>query len=258
MEHRLLEGKRGVVLGVANHRSIAWGIAQAASQAGARLAFTYQGERFRERVAELARTLPGDPPLYPCDVASDAEVERLGDRLRDEFAPIDFLVHSLAFADRSDLEGRFVDTSRKGYHLAQDVSSYSLTALARIAAPLMERGGSIVTLTYLGSERAVQNYNVMGVAKAALEASVRYLAADLGPQAIRVNAVSAGPINTLAARGISKFHELLEHMADKAPLRRNVSTEEVAWTAVFLLSDLSAGITGEVIHVDCGYHIAGP
>jgi enoyl-[acyl-carrier protein] reductase I len=249
MSARLLEGKKGIVLGVANKRSIAWGIAEAAHAAGARLAFTYQGEKFRDKVTDLAATLG---TLCP-----DAEIERLGEALRAEMGSLDFLVHSLAFADKTELEGSFLATSRRGYHLAQDISSYSLTALARMAAPLMEKGGSIITLTYLGSGRVVKNYNVMGVAKAALEASVRYLAADLGARGIRVNAISAGPINTLAARGISGFTDILDVVAQRAPLRRNVELEEVAGTGLFLLSGLSSGITGEVIHVDCGYHILG-
>ena len=257
MSHCLLQGKKGVVLGVANKRSLAWGIARAASEAGARLAFTYQGEKFKDNVEELAGTLAGPCPLYSCDVTSDGDIESLGAALRQDLGSLDFLVHSLAYADRQDLENPFVATSRKGYHLAQDVSSFSLTALARVLAPLMGKGGSIITLTYLGSERAVKNYNVMGVAKAALEASVRYLAMDLGPKGVRVNAISAGPVSTVAARGISGFTEILDLVARRAPLQRNIEIEEVAGTALFLLSDLSTGITGEVIHVDCGYHIVG-
>jgi enoyl-[acyl-carrier protein] reductase I len=256
-ETKLLDGKQGIILGVANKRSIAWAIASAYAQAGARLAFTYQGEKLQGRVAELVITLPGECPLYPCDVTRDEEIAQVGENLKRDFGKIDFLVHCLAFADKADLERSFLETSRPGYLLAQEVSAYSLTVLARMAAPLMESGGSIVTLTYLGSERAVKNYNVMGVAKAALESSVRYLAADLGPKGIRVNAISAGPINTLAARGISGFTEILDHVAQKSPLRRNVAVEEVANTALFLASHLSSGITGEVIYVDCGYHIMG-
>ncbi|HVR74222.1 MAG TPA: enoyl-ACP reductase [Planctomycetota bacterium] len=257
MHMPLLEGKKGVVLGVANKRSIAWAIARAASDAGATLAFTYQGDKLKEKVEDLVKALPRPSPLYPCDVTSDDDIAQVGEALRRDLGTLDFLVHSLAFADRQDLEGTFLETSRKGYHLAQDVSSFSLTALSRMAAPLMTDGGSIITLTYLGSERAVKNYNVMGVAKAALEASVRYLAADLGRRKIRVNAVSAGPVNTLAARGISGFTEILDFVAERSPLGRNVEIEEVANTALFLLSPLSSGITGEVIHVDCGYHIVG-
>lgn len=257
MTMRMLEGKKGIILGVANKRSIAWAIAKASSDAGATLAFTYQGEKIKEKVEELVKTLPGTSPVYPCDVTSDDDLARLQENLRRDLGSIDFLVHSIAFADRKDLEGIFLDTSRKGYLLAQDVSSYSLTALSRMVAPLMSQGGSIITLTYLGSERAVKNYNVMGVAKAALEASVRYLAVDLGARQIRVNAVSAGPVNTLAARGISGFTEILDLVAHKAPLQRNVEIEEVANASVFLLSPLSSGITGEVIYVDCGYNIVG-
>ena len=257
MSHNLLAGKKGVVLGVANKRSIAWSISQVASQNGAQLAFTYPGDKLKRKVESLTKTLPQECPLYPCDVTRDEDIEELGRSLRETFGTLDFLVHSIAFADRNDLEGSFLNTSRQGYQLAQDVSSYSLTAVSRMAAPLMEKGGSIITMTYLGAERAVRNYNVMGVAKAALEASVRYLAAELGERQIRVNAVSAGPINTLAARGISGFTDILAHVAAVAPLRRNVDVEEVANTAVFLLSPLSSGITGETIYVDGGYHTVG-
>lgn len=257
MTTRLLDGKKGVILGVANKRSIAWAIAKAASDAGATLAFTYQGEKLKEKVADLVTTLPGASPMYSCDVTVDDDLSRLKDDLARDLGGLDFLVHAVAFADRQDLEGAFVDTSRKGYALAQDVSSYSLIALSRLAAPLMTNGGSIITLTYLGSERAIKNYNVMGVAKAALEASVRYLAVDLGARQIRVNAVSAGPVNTLAARGISGFTEILGHVAEKSCLKRNVEIEEVANAALFFLSPLSTGITGEVLYVDCGYNIVG-
>ncbi|MBI4583518.1 MAG: enoyl-ACP reductase [Planctomycetes bacterium] len=253
----MLKDKKGLIFGVANKRSIAWAIAQACSRAGARLAFTYQGEKLKEKVEELTRTLPGEPLLLPCDVTRDEEVKEVFDRLRETFSTLDFLVHSIAFANREDLEGQFINTSRAGYLLAQEISSYSLTLLAREAAPLMASGGSILTMTYLGGERVVPGYNVMGVAKAALESSVRYLANDLGPMGIRVNAISAGPINTLAARGISGFTNILAHVAEKAPLRRNVEIEEVAHTALFLASPLSSGITGEVIYVDCGFHLLG-
>ena len=253
----LLQGKKGVVLGVANKRSIAWAISKGMSAAGAQLAFTYQNEKLKGRVEELVATLPAGCPLYPCDVTLDEQIDALGEGLAEDFGSIDFLVHCLAFASREDLERGFSETSREGYLLAQEVSSYSLTAVSRMAAPLMKDGGSIQTLTYLGSERAVKNYTVMGVAKAALESSVRYLAADLGEKGIRVNAISAGPINTLAARGISGFTDILGQVAERAPQKRTVETQEVAGTSVFLASDLSRGITGEVIYVDCGYNIVG-
>ncbi len=252
----LLEGKKGVVLGVANKRSIAWGIAKAAAAAGAQLALTYQGERVEESVRELAATI--DCPLVVgCDVTKDEEIDALFAQVEQAFGRLDFLVHSIAFAPKEALEGEFVSTSREAYRIAQDVSAYSLVGLLRAARPLMKGGGSVVALTYYGSEKVVPRYNVMGVAKAALEASVRYLASDLGPDNIRVNAVSAGPINTLAARGISGFTQMLKVHAERAPLRRNVELEEVANAAVFLLSDMSSGITGEVLYVDCGYHIMG-
>ena len=251
----LLAGKKGLILGVANKRSIAWAVAEAASNAGAQLGFTYLGDKLKSKVESLTSGLPGETPLYPLDVSKDEDLAALGDSLARDFGKLDFVVHSVAFADRADLEGRFVDTSRAGYQLAQDISSYSLTAVARTVLPLMEEGGSLVTMTYLGAERAVRNYNVMGVAKAALEASVRYLASDLGGQGIRVNAVSAGPINTLAARGIAGFTDILDHVAETAPLKRNVEVEEVANATLFLLSPLSTGVTGETLHVDCGYNV---
>jgi enoyl-[acyl-carrier protein] reductase I len=253
----LLAGKKGIICGVANKRSIAWDIAQRAAAEGAELAFTYQGDKLKGKVENLAKTLADDSLLIPLDVTSDDDVTSLGESLREHFGTIDFLVHSIAFADKADLEGRFLDTSREGYRLAQEISSYSLTALARAVTPLMETGGSILTMTYLGGERAVKNYNVMGVAKAALESSVRYLASELGEKKIRVNAVSAGPVNTLAARGIAGFTDILDVVAEKAPLRRNVELEEVAGAAVFFLSPLSTGVTGEVLYVDCGYNILG-
>jgi enoyl-[acyl-carrier protein] reductase I len=253
----LLEGRHGLVLGVANKRSIAWGIAQAAHRAGARLALTYQGERLQENVTELAAQLR-DPLVLPCDVTKDDDLAALADRVRREFGSLDFVVHAVAFALREELDGEFLNTSREGYRIAQDVSSYSLTALARATAPLMEgRGGSIVTLSYLGGERVVPHYNVMGVAKAALEMSVRYLAADLGPKGIRVNAISAGPIKTLAASGVHGLSKMLEYHRTHAPLRRTTDQEEVGDAALFLLSPLSRGITGEVIHVDGGFHVMG-
>ena len=253
----LLEGRHGLVLGVANKRSIAWGIAQAAHRAGARLALTYQGERLQENVTELAAQLR-DPLVLPCDVTKDEDLAALADKVRAEFGSLDFVVHAVAFALREELDGEFLNTSREGYRLAQDVSSYSLTALARATAPLMEgRSGSIVTLSYLGGERVVPHYNVMGVAKAALEMSVRYLAADLGPKGIRVNAISAGPIKTLAASGVHGLSKMLEYHRTHAPLRKTTDQEEVGDAALFLLSPLSRGITGEVIHVDGGFHVMG-
>ncbi|HXK11149.1 MAG TPA: enoyl-ACP reductase [Vicinamibacteria bacterium] len=252
----LLDGKRGLVLGIANKRSIAWGIAQAVHREGARLAVTYQGERLEENVRELAEQLR-DPLVIPCDVTKDADLESLAAALRDGLGGLDFVVHAVAFALREELDGEFLNTSREGYRVAQDVSSYSLTALARAAAPLMAEGGSIVTLSYLGGERVVPHYNVMGVAKAALEMSVRYLAADLGPKGIRVNAISAGPIKTLAASGVHGLSKMLEYHRTHAPLRKNTEQDEVGDAALFLVSPLSRGVTGEVLHVDGGFHVMG-
>jgi enoyl-[acyl-carrier protein] reductase I len=253
----LLEGKLGLVLGVANKRSIAWGIAQAAAKNGARLALTYQGERLEENVRELAAAL-NDPLLLPCDVTRDEDLDRLAEEVRRSFGALDFVVHSVAYALREELDGEFLGTSREGYRIAQDISSYSLTAVARRMAPLMEgRGGSIVALTYLGGERVVPHYNVMGVAKAALEMSVRYLAADLGPRGIRVNAISAGPIKTLASSAVHGISKMLEYHRTHAPLRKNTEQEEVGDAALFLLSHLGRGVTGEVVHVDGGFHVMG-
>ena len=251
------EGKVGLIVGVANKRSIAWGIAQATASRGARLALTYQG-RFEENVQELASALPGSV-LLPCDVSSDSEIDAVFARLDDTLGGLDFLVHGAAFARKEELSEPFSQTSREGFRVAMDISAYSLIALSRGAAPLMEKrgGGSIVTLSYLGSERVFPNYNVMGVAKAALEANVRYLAADLGPRNIRVNAVSAGPIKTISAMGISGFSSILNVYRDRAPLRRTVETQEVADAAAFLLSDAGRGITGEVLIVDGGFHATG-
>jgi len=255
-----LQGKHGLVVGVANKRSIAWAIAEAAAAAGARLAVTYQGERLEENVRDLAGAL-NDPLILPCDVTSDQQIADLFAAVDQSFGGLDFLVHGAAFAPREELASGFpfVQTSRAGFALTMDVSAYSLIALARGAQPLMERrgGGSIVTLTYLGSERVFQNYNVMGVAKAALEASVRYLAADLGPKNIRVNAISAGPIKTLAASGISGFSNILQVYRDRAPLRRTVETAEVAAAAMFLLGPGGRGVTAEILMVDAGYHATG-
>ena len=253
----LLDGKHGLVLGIANKRSIAWGIAQAAQREGARLAVTYLGERLEENVRELAQRLR-DPLVLPCDVTKDEDIRALAASLKEGFGSLDFVVHAVAFALREELDGEFVNTSREGYRIAQEISSYSLTALARETLPLMEgRGGSIVTLSYLGGERVVPHYNVMGVAKAALEMSVRYLAADLGPKGIRVNAISAGPIKTLAASGVHGLSKMLEYHRTHAPLRKTTDQEEVGDVALFLLSSLSRGVTGEVIHVDGGFHVMG-
>ncbi|HKZ32215.1 MAG TPA: enoyl-ACP reductase [Vicinamibacteria bacterium] len=252
----LLEGKRGLVLGIANKRSIAWGIAQAAHREGARLAVTYQGERLLENVQELSQQLR-DPLILPCDVTKDEDLKTLAEAVKNDFGTIDFVVHAVAFALREELDGEFLNTSREGYRVAQDISSYSLTALARETAPLMPSGGSIVTLSYLGGERVVPHYNVMGVAKAALEMSVRYLASDLGPKGIRVNAISAGPIKTLAASGVHGLSKMLEYHRTYAPLRRNTDQDEVGDAGLFLISPLSRGITGEVIHVDGGFHVIG-
>ncbi len=249
----LLQDKFGIIFGVANKRSIAWATAQACREAGARLAFSYQNERLRDNVEGL--TAGTDSPLVQCDVSNPGEVEAAFETVRERFGRLDFLVHSLAFAPREALEGEYVATTREAFLTALDVSAYSLAALARAAAPLMTGGGSIVSMTYYGAEKVVANYNVMGVAKAALEASTRYLASDLGPRNIRVNAVSAGPINTLAARGVGNMGSMLRHHAERAPLRRNVEAREVGDAALFLLSPLASGITGEVLHVDCGFNI---
>jgi enoyl-[acyl-carrier protein] reductase I len=251
----LLEGKLGLVLGIANKRSLAWGIAQSVAREGARLAVTYQGERLEENVRELAQGLTA-PLVLPCDVSKDEDLDRLAQGLREGFGGLDFVVHAVAYALREELDGEYLNTSRDGYRIAQDVSAYSLTALARRMAPLMEgRGGSIVTLSYLGGERVVPHYNVMGVAKAALECSVRYLAADLGPRGVRVNAISAGPIKTLAASGVHGLSKMLEFHRTHAPLRKNTEQDEVGDAALFLVSRLSRGVTGEVIHVDGGFHV---
>jgi enoyl-[acyl-carrier protein] reductase I len=253
----LLEGKNGLVLGIANKRSLAWGITQSVAREGARLAVTYQGERLEENVRELAAGLK-DPVILPCDVSRDEDIDVLMQEVQKGLGGLDFVIHAVAYALREELDGEFLNTSREGYRLAQDISSYSLTAVARRAVPLMEgRGGSIVTLTYLGGERVVPHYNVMGVAKAALDASVRYLAADLGPRGIRVNAISAGPIKTIASSGVHGISKMLEYHRAHAPLRKNTEQEEVGDAALFLVSPLSRGVTGEVIHVDGGFHVMG-
>jgi len=251
-------GKTGLVVGVANKRSIAWAIAQALEAKGARLAVTYQGERLEENVRELTASLT-DPLIMPLDVADDTQIASVFEQIEATFGGLDFLVHGVGFAPREELAKPFVDTTREGFRIALDISTYSLVALARGAAPLMQKrgGGSIVTLTYLGSERFFPNYNVMGVAKAALESCVRYLAADLGPANIRVNAISAGPIKTLAASGIGDFRYILKWNEYNSPLRRTVTIEEVGETAAYLVSDMSRGVTGEIMHVDAGYHVVG-
>ncbi|HET8667008.1 MAG TPA: enoyl-ACP reductase [Terriglobales bacterium] len=251
-----LEGKVAVVFGVANKRSIAWGIAQRLQQAGAKVAITYQNERVRLEAEELISSLPGAEP-FQCDVSRDEEIDRLFAQFQSRYGKLDTLVHSVAFAPQEALKDEFVRTNREAFRIALDVSVYSLVAVTRAAAPIMNQQGSVMTMTYYGGEKVVPHYNVMGVAKAALEASVRYLAYDLGKQKIRVNAISAGPIKTLAARGIAGFGEMLGVQAEKAPMQRNVEVDEVATTALFLASDLSTGITGETIHVDCGYNIMG-
>lgn len=252
----MLQGKRGIVFGVANEYSIAWAIAKAAHEHGAQLAITYQNERFEETVRQLARTL-NEPLVLRCDVSEDEQIERVYDTIAQEWGKLDFVVHSIAFAPRTALEGKFLETSRADFLLAHDISVYSFIAVTRQAVPLMSDGGSVLTLTYLGSERAVPGYNVMGVCKAALEACVRYLAAELGERNIRVNALSPGPIKTLAARGIPGFTKMLDIVKERAPMRRSTLQDEVGKMAVVLLSDYASAITGEVIYVDCGYHIMG-
>jgi enoyl-[acyl-carrier protein] reductase I len=253
----LLTGKKFVIMGVANKRSIAWGIAQSLHAAGAELIFTYQGERLQESVNELAESLGGKSLLVPCDVTSDSDIEAAFQSIQQTAGTIHGLAHCIAFAKTEELQGDFVNTSREGYALAQDISAYSLVAIAKAAKDLMVEGGSIVTLTYLGGERVIPNYNVMGVAKAALDSCVKYLAADLGKHNIRVNSISAGPIRTLAAKGISGFNTILKEIEEKAPLRRTIDQSEVGDAALFLMSHLSRGITGEIIHVDAGYSILG-
>ncbi len=256
MSTGLMQGKRGLIMGLANDRSIAWGIAQAVAAQGAELAFSYQGEALKKRVEPLAETL-GRPKLYECDVASDASIDALFDSLKAEWGTLDFLVHAIGFADKNELRGRYVDTSRAGFALAMDISVYSFTAVCQRAAGMMGPGGSLLTLTYYGAEKVMPHYNVMGVAKAGLEASVKYLAEDLGKDGIRVNAISAGPIKTLAASGIGDFRYIMKWNELNSPLRRNVTQEEVGKAALYLLSDLGSGTTGENLHVDAGYHAVG-
>lgn len=252
----LMDGKRGIIFGVANELSIAWGIAQQLKAQGATLAFTYLNEALEKRVRPLAESLDAEL-ILPCDVASDADIEAVFETLGKEWGSIDFVVHAVAFANRDDLKYGFSQTSRAGFQLALDISAYSLVAVTRCAIPLMTQGGSIVTMTYLGAVRTIPQYNVMGVAKAALEASVRYLAVELGEKGIRVNAVSAGPIKTLAASGIANFREKLKLMDDRAPLRRCVTQAEVGKSTLYLLSDLASGVTGEIHYVDAGFSVTG-
>ena len=254
----ILSGKKGVVFGVANKRSIAWAIAQAWHEAGAELAFTYQGERLKDNVQQLAETFGADTLITECDVTKDEDIERVFGEVGDKFGgKLDLLLHSVAYAPREALEGTFVDTTRDAFRVAHDVSAYSLVALSRAAAPMMTEGGSIVAMSYYGAAKVVPHYNVMGVAKASLEASTRYLAYDLGEQKIRVNCISAGPMNTLAARGIAGFRSMLDHYEAHAPLKRNVLPEELGATGTFLASDGAAAITGQVLYVDCGYEVMG-
>jgi enoyl-[acyl-carrier protein] reductase I len=251
-----MEGKNVVVFGVANKRSLAWGIAQSLSAAGARLALTYMNERMKAEAHDLIASLPG-AESYQCDVTSDSEIEQLFAQLKQRYGRLDALAHCVAFAPAEDMKGDFLNTTREGFRIAHDVSVYSLIAVTRAAAPLMTEGGSVITLSYFGAEKVVPGYNVMGVAKASLEATVRYLANSLGPKNIRVNAISAGPVKTLASRGVADFGLMLRNHAEHAPLRRNVEVREVADTALFLCSALGSGITGETLYVDCGYNIMG-
>lgn len=256
MADKFMAGKRGLVMGVANDRSIAWGIAQACAAHGAELAFTYQGEALEKRVRPLAESV-GSNIVLPCDVTDDAGLDKTFAMIEEQWGGLDFVVHAIAFSDKSELDGLYLNTSRENFKRTMDISVYSFTAVAQRAAPLMKDGGSLLTLTYYGAERVMPHYNVMGVAKAGLEASVRYLATDLGPENIRVNAISAGPIKTLAASGIGDFRYILKWNELNSPLRRNVTIEDVGRSGLFLLSDLGSGVTGEVLHVDSGYHTVG-
>ena len=256
MSTQLMQGKRGLIMGLANDKSIAWGIAKACADAGAELAFSYQGDALKKRVDPLAAQL-GSEIVLPCDVSDETSIDRLFAELATKWGKLDFIVHAIGFSDKSELRGRYVDTSRANFSLSMDISVYSFTAVMQRAEKLMTEGGSAITLTYYGAERVMPHYNVMGVAKAALEASVRYLAEDLGKDGIRVNAISAGPIKTLAASGIGDFRYIMKWNETNSPLRRNVSIDDVGNSALYLLSDLSAGVTGETHHVDAGYHIVG-
>lgn len=252
----LMTGKRGLIMGVANDRSIAWGIAKACHEAGAELAFTYQGEALKKRVEPLASSIDVDTVL-PCDVTDDASMDAVFETLSRDWGRLDFVLHAIAYADKAELKGRYVDTSAQNFTMSLNISCYSFTAIAQRAEKLMDQGGAMLTLTYYGAEKVMPHYNVMGVAKAALETSVRYMAMDLGPKNIRVNALSAGPIKTLAASGIGDFRYILRWNELNSPLRRNVSQEDIGRSGLYLLSDLSSGVTGECHHVDCGYHVVG-
>lgn len=256
LKGELMKGKRGLIMGVANDRSLAWGIASVCAAQGAELAFTYQGEALQKRVMPLAESV-GSKLILPCDVTDEASMDSLFETLRKEWGQIDFVVHAIAYSDKNELDGLYLNTTRDNFLRTMDISCYSFTAIARRATPLMTKGGCMLSLTYLGAERVMPHYNVMGVAKAALEASVRYLAVDLGGKGIRVNAISAGPIKTLAASGIGDFRYILKWNEINAPMKRNVTTVEVGHSALYLLSDLGTGVTGEVLHVDAGYHTVG-
>ncbi|NOC82493.1 enoyl-ACP reductase FabI [Ruegeria atlantica] len=256
MSNQLMAGKRGLIMGLANDKSIAWGIARALSNAGAELAFSYQGEALKKRVDPLAAQL-GSEIVLPCDVSDEASIDALFAALEEKWGKLDFIVHAIGFSDKNELRGRYVDTSRANFKLTMDVSVYSFTAVMQRAEKMMSEGGSAVTLTYYGAEQVMPHYNVMGVAKAALEASVKYLAEDLGKDGIRVNSISAGPIKTLAASGIGDFRYIMKWNEYNSPLRRNVTIDDVGNSALYLLSDLSSGVTGENLHVDSGYHIVG-
>ena len=256
LNNGIMSGKRGIIMGVANERSIAWGIAAAAAAQGAEIAFTYQGDALEKRVRPLAESI-GSDIIIPCDVSSDEAIDQTFLTLKEKWGTIDFVVHAIAYSDKEELKGEYMDTSRENFNTTMDISVYSFTAIAKRAAAMMPNGGSMITLTYYGSERVMPHYNVMGVAKAALESSVRYLAADLGADKIRVNSLSAGPIKTLAASGIGDFRYILKWNQYNSPLRRNVTLKDVGGSGVYLLSDLSAGVTGETHHVDCGYHVVG-
>lgn len=256
-DNQFLKGKTGLVFGVANKRSIAWAIAKAWADAGANLIFNYQGDRLKDNVADLTSTFGGDTPMYPCDVSKDEEIDGFFDKVKEHTSKVDLMLHSVAFAPKEALEGDFLSTTREAFSLSHDISAYSLVALCQRAAPMMTDGGSVIAMSYLGAEKVVPHYNVMGVAKASLEASTRYLANDLGKQNVRVNCISAGPMQTLAARGIAGFNSMMDHYKANAPLGRSCTADELGQTGVFLASDGAASITGQVLYVDGGYQIMG-